>query len=190
MTRTAMSQAIKIVAISGSLRKASHNTGLLRAIKEVAPEGVEIELHTLHDVPFYNGDVEEEGDPVGVKALKEAVAAADGVILASPEYNGSLSGVLKNGLDWLSRPGFKSVLAHKPVWTVFAAASGGGGARASVHLQNVLLNVWAVVPPMGSPMVGASYKKFSKDGELTDEDTKNYLEGAVAKYVNWLRDNR
>jgi len=96
---------LKLIGISGSLRRGSFNTALLRAAIELVPDGVTLELKTLHGIPLYDGDVEAtEGIPSGVMALKEAIVAAQGVVLVTPEYNNGIPGVFKNAIDWLSRP--------------------------------------------------------------------------------------
>src|SRR5918912_1021537 len=101
----------RVLGFAGSLRRGSYNRALLRAARELAPEGVELELHDLADIPFYDGDVEDRGDPDAVRRFKERIRAADALLIATPEYNGGVSGVLKNALDWASRPPSDSALA-------------------------------------------------------------------------------
>jgi len=127
---------LTFLGISGSLRDASYNTVLLRTCCELAPEDVEVVIHTLHDVPLYDRDVEADGYPASVQALRDAIADADALLLASPEYNWSLSGVMKNAIDWASR-GKDSPLRHKPT-ALLSAAGGSGGKRAQAHLRDVL----------------------------------------------------
>ena len=127
---------LNILGISGSLRKASFNRGLLRAAQELAPDDVEIELFDLLDIPIYNGDVEADGKPDSVQRLQERIVAADAVLIATPEYNGSYSGVLKNAIDWASRPFPQPVLAEKPVGIMGAAAGRFGTARAQQVLSH------------------------------------------------------
>src|SRR5688572_30779101 len=105
---------VRVLAFAGSLREASLNRGLLRAAVEIAPASMTIELFSLDGIPLYNADVEVEGDPERVTAFKAAIAAADALLVASPEYNFGISGVLKNAIDWASRPPGKSVLTGKP----------------------------------------------------------------------------
>ncbi|MBM2826434.1 MAG: chrR, partial [Dehalococcoidia bacterium] len=104
MTNIIGDKLLHVLGISGSLRKRSYNSALLRAAQELAPEGMEITVFHLHDIPLYNGDVEAVGLPESVLALKSAIREADGLLLATPEYNYSMSGVLKNAIDWASRP--------------------------------------------------------------------------------------
>lgn len=132
-----MATPVTLLGLSGSLRRGSTNTALLRAAQELAPDGVAVVLHDLADVPFYHGDVEREhGFPAAVQRLREAVEAADGLLLASPEYNFSTTGVLKNAIDWLSRPP-QPPLNHKPT-ALLSAAGRSGGRRAQAHLRDIL----------------------------------------------------
>src|SRR5579859_780788 len=122
-----------IIGLSGSLRKDSFNTTLLRAAAKLAPEGVRVEVRTLHGVPLYDADVEEaSGVPEAVAELKDAVAAADGLLLATPEYNNGIPGVFKNAIDWMSRPpaDIKRVFGGKPV-ALMGASPGGFGTTLS-----------------------------------------------------------
>ena len=123
----AIDRPFQIVGIAGSLRKASWNRGLIRAALEEAPEGVEIVVLDLALVPLYNQDVEDRGDPASVIALKDVIRLADALLIATPEYNNGMSGVLKNAIDWASRPHGNTVLRDKPV-AVIGASPGMGAA--------------------------------------------------------------
>lgn len=125
-----------LLGISGSLRRESLNTALLRTAQDLAVDGLSIELHLLHDVPLYDGDVESRGFPPAVDRLRRAIAAADGLVLAAPEYNNSVSGVLKNAIDWASRRP-AAPLDGKPT-ALLSAAGGSGGRQAQRHLREVL----------------------------------------------------
>lgn len=125
-----------LVGLSGSLRDASHNTALLRAAREVAPAGVEIRIASLRDLPFYDADVEARGVPTAVARLRHQVAAADGLLLAFPEYNWSVPAVMKNAIDWLSRRP-DSPLDGRPA-AMLSAAGGSGGRRAQAHMVDIL----------------------------------------------------
>ena len=129
-------RAHTFVGISGSLRRGSTNTALLVAAQELAPQDVEVVLHPLHEVPFFDADLEARGYPPAVEGLRQAVAAADGLLLASPEYNWSTTGVLKNAIDWLSR-GDPAPLDRKPT-ALLSGAGGSGGRRAQRHLRDIL----------------------------------------------------
>jgi len=168
---------MNILGISGSLRAASFNTALLHAAQELAPAGMAIVVHHLHDLPLFDQDVEEQGDPVPVKALKDAVEAADGLLLACPEYNGGISGVLKNAIDWISRPGHErkaSVLAGKIVCIVGASPGATGTVRAQDSLRLVLRRAGARTEPQGEVLVFQAHTKIV-DGQLADERTREAL---------------
>src|SRR5919201_6101022 len=121
-----MAETMRILGIPGSLRAGSYNRQLLRAARELAPEPMEIELFELHDIPPYNGDVEAQGDPEPVAAFKDAIRHAHGLLIATPEYNRGIPGVLKNAIDWASRPPLGSPLAGKQV-AIMGASTGRGG---------------------------------------------------------------
>jgi chromate reductase, NAD(P)H dehydrogenase (quinone) len=125
-----------LLGLSGSLRQGSANTALLHAAAELAPRDVEVVVHPLDEVPLFDADLEAEGLPASVTSLRRALADADGLLLASPEYNWSVSGVLKNAIDWLSR-GPDSPLDHQPTG-LLSAAGRGGGARGLAHLRDIL----------------------------------------------------
>lgn len=132
----ATSTSVRLLGISGSLRHDSLNTALLRSAQDLLPADVELTIHPLQGVPLYDGDVERRGFPDAVVALRAAIEAADGLVVAAPEYNFSISGVLKNAIDWASRRP-DPPLDHKPTALV-SAAGASGGARAQRHLRDVL----------------------------------------------------
>ena len=176
---------IRILGISGSLRKGSFNTGLLRAAQELAPDGMEIAIFDLKDIPLYNGDVEAEGDPASVTALKEAIRNSDGVLFASPEYNHGITGVLKNAIDWASRDRDEGSLNGKP-----AAIIGAGGvsatARAQAQLQPVLSETGALLMVKPGVLVTMPWEKFDEEGQLTDEDTRLFLGKHLDAFAAWI----
>jgi chromate reductase, NAD(P)H dehydrogenase (quinone) len=174
-----------LIALSGSLRRASLNTALLHAAARLAPAGVQIGVHTLHGIPLYDGDVEDAGIPAAVTALREAIRAADGLIVATPEYNNSLPGVLKNGLDWLSRPygeGAK-LFGGKPL-AVIGATPGGFG---TVQAQDALLSVWRAFGADcwfgGRLMLSQAHKAFDADGQLPPGPAADQLAAFVAGFA-------
>ena len=173
----------KILAFSGALRKASTNTALLRAAKQVAPEGVEIEIYEgISALPYFDQDL--EGDvPASVVELREKIAAADGVLIASPEYNYSIPGVLKNALDWASRPYGESVLTGKPVAVMGASGSGFGTVRAQNHLRDVFHWLDAKVVTKPEVHVGNNWERFDGEGNLVDETSRNLVAGLIAALV-------
>lgn len=177
---------MKLIAISGSLRKGSFSTALLRAAEQALPEGTVMELVSIADIPVYNEDLDGEDKPAAVTQLKEAVAAADGLLIATPEYNYSLPGGLKNALDWLSRPAFKSVLAHKPAAIMSVSKGSTGGVRAQAQLKQVLAAVLAETYPAPELMVPVAHEVFSDAGALTDEGVKTRLHRFITEYQAWI----
>ena len=177
---------LHVLGISGSLRKASCNSGLLRAAVGVAPEDMEITIFDPNDIPFYNGDVEAEGDPVPVTALKSAIRNADAVLFATPEYNYGTSGVLKNAVDWASRDRAEGSLMGKPA-TIMGAGGRAGTARAQMQLRETLAETGAVVMVKPGVLVAAySPPKFDSEGNLTDEDTKEILRRHLEEFAKWI----
>lgn len=176
----------KILGISGALRRASTNTGLLRALKEMAPSHVTVDIATLHGIPLFNEDDEAAtGKPEAVKALDARIRAADGIVLACPEYNFSVPGVLKNATDWLSRGG--SPLRWKRAGII--GAGGGefvGTARAQYHLRQNLQALQAITMPRPEVFVNHNEEKFDGDGNLTDEETKRHLGKWFESFIEWV----
>ena len=162
---------MRVLAISGSLRAGSYNRALLRAAQELAPEGMRIEDFDLGPLPFYDGDVEAAGDPEVVVAFRDAIHSADALLLATPEYNRGTSGVLKNALDWASRPALGSPLAGKPVALMGATTGMGGTARAQAQLRDALGFPRALVLD-GHLRVPTAYDKFDAELRLTDGATR------------------
>lgn len=168
----------RILGISGSLRKGSLNTALLRAAQELAAPELTLELATLHGIPLYDGDLEDaEGLPKAVADLKERIVAADGVILATPEYNNSMPGVFKNAVDWLSRPGddIPRVFHDRP-FAVIGATPGGFGTILAQNawlpvLRTLRVRYWA----RGRLMVSGAGKLFDDAGNIADEKTRAAL---------------
>ena len=172
----------RLVGISGSLRKGSLNTMLLEAMKDLLPEGAELTVRSIADIPLYNGDLDVDGGPESVRALKADIDAADGVVIATPEYNYGIPGVLKNAIDWVSRPAFKSVLVGKPVAIVGAAPGTVGTARAQADLRNVLFGTLAEVFAHPEILV-ANAKNRLEDGRCTDPKTRELLTAYLAAFV-------
>ena len=162
----------QVLGIPGSLREASYNLSLLRAARELAPNDMRIEIWRPNDVPLYNEDVEKKGDPEPVQELKHKIAAADALLLATPEYNHSLSGVMKNVIDWASRK--PNPLKGKPVALMGASPSPTGKARAQDAVRHCLANPQAFVLPKPETLVFGAAGKFDS-GRLTDETTKKIL---------------
>lgn len=176
-----------LLGLSGSLRSGSYNTALLRAAAGLMPAGSTLEIATLHGIPLYDGDVEaKDGIPPAVQALKARIVACDALLIATPEYNNSIPGVLKNGIDWLSRPAsdIGQVFGNRPV-AVLGASPGGFG---TVLAQNAWLSVLRTLGTRpwfgGRLMVSRAGQVFSDTGEMVDEKMKAqlraFLEGFVA----------
>ena len=179
---------MNILGISGSLRRASFNTALLHAAAELAPAGTTLAIHDLHRLPLFDQDVEDQGDPAAVTALKQAIDAADGLLLASPEYNGGITGVLKNAIDWASRKGTvreKAPLAGKRVCIVGASPGITGTVRAQDQLRLVLRRAGATVEPQGEVLVFQAHTKIT-EGVLVDERTRQALARHLQQFVSAL----
>jgi chromate reductase len=174
----------RILGISGSLRERSYNRALLQAARELAPDGVEVEEFDLAAIPLFDPDVEATGDPAPVAALREAVRNADALLFATPEYNRGTSGVLKNAIDWLSRPAMASVLRWKPVAVMGASTGRGGTRRAQQQVRDALLFPGAIVLDEPEVAVPLAWERFEEDGRLVDEKVRDsiraLLEGLAA----------
>ena len=177
-----------VCGIAGSLRRASYNRSLLRAAQELAPEGMEIRIFDrVGELPLFNEDVEAQGDPEPVQALKQAIGDADALLIATPEYNHGVPGVLKNAIDWASRPPRGSVLAGKPAAILGASPGVTGSARAQTQLRNsfVFTNTLAVLQP--EILVYRAHEKFDADGRLTDEKTREFVALLLRHLADWTR---
>jgi chromate reductase len=166
---------MRVLGIAGSLRAESYNRALLRAARELAPPGMEIEELDLRELPFYDGDVEAAGDPESVARLKDAIRAADALLIATPEYNRGVPGTLKNAIDWASRPPLGSPLAGKAVAIIGASTGRGGTARAQEQLRAALEYSRADVLAQPEVLVPEAYMRFDEQGRLTDEETSTKL---------------
>ena len=180
----------RIVGIGGSLRKASINAGLLRAAAAVIPAGSEVALHSIAAIPLYNGDDEAaHGVPAAVESLKDAIAGADGLLVATPEYNASIPGVLKNAIDWLSRPtdDIARVFGDKPVALVGASPGGLGTTLAQQAWLPVLKKLGARPWFGGQLTLSRAGGLFDAAGELTDAEAREKLAAFLAGFVAWLK---
>jgi chromate reductase len=178
---------LKVLAISGSTRAGSYNRGLIRATAELAPNFVEIEEYDISDIPFYNGDVEAAGIPAPVLDLVERIRAADAVLIATPEYNYAIPGILKNSVDWVSRPSVMNPLRHKPVAIMGASGGQFGTVRAQLGLRQILASsIEARVMLKPEILVNHAAQKFDLDANLVDEDTRGWIEAFLESFVRWI----
>ena len=178
--------ADKIMAFAGSLRHGSFNRALLRAAQELAPEGMDIELIEIGELPFYNADVEAGGDPPSVAAYKASLADADGLLVATPEYNDGIPGVLTNAIDWGSRLPGRAPLSGKPVAVVGASPSRVGTARAQLHLRQLLSHVQARLLPPPELLIASAHERFDKSLRLTDESSRQVLAQLLQRFSRWI----
>ena len=182
-----MTQTLRILGVAGSLRAGSFNRSLLRAAVELAPHDMTIEVFDLAVVPLYNGDVEAAGDPPGVAAFKQAIAAADGVLFATPEYNHGVPGVMKNAIDWASRPPREAPLGGKPVGLIGASPGQTGTARGQSQLRQAFEFTNSYCMPQPELLVFKAHEKFDAEGRLTDSATGEYLVRYLAAFAAWVR---
>jgi len=168
----------RLLGISGSLRKASSNTAILKSMAEAVADRAVLDIFPLNDIPLYDQDIDIEPFPPAITAFREAIAAADGVVISSPEYNYGMSGVLKNALDWASRPYGKSRLTGKPVLTITASAASTGGVRAQTQLNETLTAIAALVVLRPQSVIGSVFQKMT-DGKFTDETSLKFLSAAI-----------
>jgi chromate reductase, NAD(P)H dehydrogenase (quinone) len=181
-----MSQRINIIGFAGSLRKGSYNRGLLQAVFELLPDGANLEIFELDGIPPFNQDL-ESSPPDKVKDFKEKIKASDAILIATPEYNYSIPGVLKNAIDWASRPHEDNAFDGKPVAMMSASTGMLGGARAQYHLRQsfVTLNMF----PLNKPevMVNFAPQKFDEQGKLIDQKTREVVRKMLEAMVSWTK---
>jgi chromate reductase len=177
---------IHVLGISGSLRKGSYNSALLNAASELLPEGMTLEKFDLSSIPFYNEDVRALGYPKAVQEFRDRLAAADAVLFATPEYNFSIPGVLKNAIDWASRPP-DPPLNGKPVAIMGASTGNFGTVRAQMHLRQVC--VFCNMFPLNRPevLVMRAREKFDSGGRLVDETARGFIRDLLAALADWTR---
>jgi NAD(P)H-dependent FMN reductase len=177
-----------VIGIAGSLRRRSYNAALLRSAVELAPPGLSIEVASIRDVPLYDGDLEERGVPDSVRVLKDKVAAADGLLLVTPEYNNSIPGVMKNVIDWMSRPpaDIPRVFGGKPV-ALMGATPGPGGTILSQTAWLPVLRTLTTLPWFG-PRVSVAHAAnvFDREGRLTDESARANIAKFLARFSEFI----
>jgi chromate reductase, NAD(P)H dehydrogenase (quinone) len=177
---------LRFVGLSGSLRDGSANTALLAAAAELAPDDVEVVIHPLGDVPLFDADLEAAGLPLPVAELRDSVAAADGLLLATPEYNWSVSGVLKNAIDWLSR-GSPAPIDHKPT-AMLSGAGRSGGRRAQAHLVDILRH--NAVDVLDEAVQVPTVSEHVIDGDVVTPEVRDEVAAVVAALRARVRERR
>jgi chromate reductase len=184
-TDTGSPRPLRVLGFAGSLRAASYNRMLLRAAVELAPEGMEIEVFDIGGIPLFNEDVEAAGTPPAVEAFRDAIRRADAMLIATPEYNHGVPGVLKNAIDWASRPPRKSPLAGKPA-AVFGASPGmTGTARSQTQLRASFVFTDTPVLPQPEVLVFRAHEKFDAAGRLSDEPTRAFVRRLLEALADW-----
>ena len=176
----------RVLGFAGSLRAGSYNRLLLRAAVELAPDDMQIEVYDLSDIPLYNGDVEARGGPEPVARFKSAIGDADAILVACPEYNHGVPGVLKNAIDWASRPPGESRLAGKPAGIIGATQGTTGTARAQTQLRQAF--TFTDTPTLLQPevLVSRAQDRFDRAGRLTDEPTRHFLALHLQALARWI----
>jgi chromate reductase len=179
-----MKEEVTILGFAGSLRKGSYSKALLRAAKDLLPPGARLEIFDLEGIPAYNQDL-DSSPPEKVKEFKAKIRSADALLVATPEYNYSVPGVLKNAIDWASRPYGDSAFEGKPVAIMSASVGMLGGARAQYHLRQIF--VFLDMHPINRPevMMPMAADKVNTSGEVTDEATKGFIRDLLKNLVAW-----
>ncbi len=177
---------IHLLGFAGSLRKASYNRQLLETITQRLPSDVEMEIFNLDTIPLYNFDIEQKGFPDAVIAFKDLIASSDGIVIASPEYNYSIPGVLKNAIDWASRPFDQNPFDQKPCMICSASKSQFGGARAQQHLRQTLSAVGMIVMPQPELYLPRAQNSFDEDRVL-DEKTLKRIDKFIASSIAFIK---
>ncbi|HEX8670150.1 MAG TPA: NADPH-dependent FMN reductase [Allosphingosinicella sp.] len=182
-----MTGSLNIVGVAGSLRRDSLNRALLRAAREVAPDDLTMAIFDLADVPLYNGDIEAAGDPEPVVRLKQAIREADGVLFVTPEYNHGVPAVMKNAVDWASRPPRNAVLQGKPVGIIGASPGITGTARGQTQLRQAFEFTDSRCMSQPELLVFKAHEKFDGEGRLVDEPTRRFLRRYLEAFAQWVR---
>lgn len=175
-----------LLGISGSLRKNSLNTAALRACQNLLPSDVTLSLFDIAPIPLYNEDVREQGFPPAVEQLRAQIAAADALIIATPEYNYSIPGVLKNAIDWASRPP-EQPFENKPIALIGATPGGFGTSRSQYHLRQVFIYLNGLLLNRPEVMISSAPSKFDAQGKLIDAATAEQLRKMLVALVAWRR---
>jgi chromate reductase len=181
-----MTLSFRLLGLSGSLRRASNSTAVLRGLNDALPPKVALNIFPLHGMPLYNEDDDGEHLPESVCALRSAIETSDGVIMISPEYNHGMSGVLKNALDWASRPHGQSALKGKPVLTITASPAFTGGVRAQQQIYETLASIPVRLVLRPQIVIGSVHEKV-RDGRLVDAAALRYALAGVEDLLDEIR---
>ena len=173
------SETVRIVGISGSLRRGSFSTALLKILAEKALPAIEIQVVTLEDIPLYNEDLDRKPEIAAVAAFKRIIAESEGVLIATPEYNHGIPGILKNALDWASRPVFESCFKHKLVSIISSSMAFTGGVRAQYQLRETLISMHAHLVMGPEVVVGGVHRNLADDA-YTDENGLAFMLKSLA----------
>ena len=176
---------LRVLGFAGSLRQDSLNRALLRAAQELAPAGMEIHIFDLTPIPFFNVDVEAQGDPEPVVAFKQAIRDADALLIATPEYNLGMPGVLKNAIDWASRPPRNAPLRDKPIGIMGATPGMGGTIRAQMQVRQAFIFTQSYALLQPEILISRAHDKFDEEGRLADESTRKYLGRMLEALRDW-----
>ena len=177
---------MKIIGISGSIREKSLNTFLLKAAADLVPDEIEFEVVKINAIPLYNEDIDNEDKPITITEYLNKINEADVILFTTPEYNYGMSGVLKNAIDWASRPAFDSPLLNKPYGILSASKSPVGGARAQADLKNVLSSTLSVIYPAIEYLLPNAHEKFDENDKLVDNTATRRLKRYVEGLVSWV----
>jgi chromate reductase, NAD(P)H dehydrogenase (quinone) len=175
----------RILGIAGSLRRGSFNAATLRTAQELAPAGMTIERFDIGTIPLYNEDVRQQGFPTPVEDLRARIKGADGLLIVTPEYNYSIPGVLKNAIDWASRPP-EQPFDGKPIGLMGASAGAFGTGRAQYHLRQCFVFLNGLVMNRPEVMIPAAQNKFDAAGKLTDQATRDFIAAHLAAFKAWV----
>lgn len=186
MTTASTHSPVRLLAISGSIRRASHCTAVLRSLQPLLPAEATLELFPLDEIPLYNADLDGDQPPATVARLKEAIKSADGLVVCSPEYNYGIPGVLKNAIDWASRPGFASPLKGKPALIMTASPGTAGGVRAQAQIREALAATLAR-PLVRQHIAIASVATRVQEGQLVDKPTLEIIQAGLQELIEEIR---
>jgi chromate reductase, NAD(P)H dehydrogenase (quinone) len=175
----------RILGIAGSLRRGSFNVATLRTAQELAPSGVTIDIFDITPIPLYNEDVRQQGFPTPVEDLRARIKSADGLLIVTPEYNYSIPGVLKNAIDWASRPP-EQPFDGKPIGLMGASAGMFGTGRAQYHLRQCFVFLNGLVMNRPEVMIPAAQTKFDANGKLTDQPTRDFITAHLTAFKAWV----